>query len=266
MVEIQKQNIPENLYSLEQQKEIDKFEKLMDRKKAYEKYPNLKWWYLGDNFFSISKNWDWEIDIFYKDWAPYFNVVQVRKDMEKAWVYEAIFTKAWFKEKLENRVHKMIDKQTWKEIDPLSKEYFEAWQEVMFYEVYRFINYSSVEELKKSKYDTLWMLWIWQDSKCVRIKDLIILLKNMWWGSNSTIKLYLEDYTPEIIKWWITDERFRKVNDIATREEYKEYLDAWYIDEKLYEECMEIFDIRDRKIEEQKNIIETTSKNITKIK
>lgn len=180
MVEIQKQ-IENKEYNQEQLKEIKDFEKLLERKKAYEKYPNLKWWYLDNNFFSISKNWDWEIDIFYKDWSPYFNTIEVRKDMEKAWVYEVIFEKAWFEEKLEDWVHKMIEINTWKELEPLSKEYFDAWQEIMFYETYRFINNSSYKELRKSLYDSLSFLRIWvEDLKSLRFKNAFNFYEILW--------------------------------------------------------------------------------------
>jgi len=259
----QKENIDSKEKQTIDKQKIEDFEYTLEYKKAYNKYPNLKWSYLWEWFFSISTKWDWEIDIFYKDIHPYFNVIEVRKGMQKDWVYESIFKLAWYEEKVENKIHKMLDLKTWKELDPYSKEYFKAWQEIMFYEVYRFINHSSIEELKRSLYETLDFLHKWiQDVKSLRIKDNEKITIKLWLSLEQMIRLDIPKFKPETIKWWILDERFEKVQDIPTREEYEEYLNKWYISKDLYDESMILFDLRDEKKKQKEEILKNTQQEI----
>ncbi|MDP2104135.1 MAG: hypothetical protein Q8K26_04410 [Candidatus Gracilibacteria bacterium] len=208
----------------------------LKKKGVFEKYPNLKCQYLGNNYFAIDLENDGNIEGFFDYMAhPYIRVDETRKDMIRKKRYDTVLKLAGYEEKQENGIYNLYKNGT--KIDQMTRAYFDAWNDILFFEVYIHINTINKKDYEASLYDNAGLKSMGNEEvKCLRFKHIKELYKRIEF-SDYSFELYLRRIKPEIVLSWITEPRFDRLGDPVTQAELDEYLKQGYISKELHEMC-----------------------------
>ncbi|EKE27563.1 MAG: hypothetical protein ACD_3C00192G0008 [uncultured bacterium (gcode 4)] len=239
------------------------------------KYPNLKALYIKEDVFAIY-NEKWVYSYCNEKADAIFNIKQLR---ERQFFNEAMIGSWYFerKEWNEYRLYKLmwfdannkpvLDKNP---VFPLSKEYFEALNNIGFNRVIisKMVlkkNPKSIftdAELKDLELDMDIMIKTW----AITIDDLEILLKQEKINevySAKTIKKVAEGNLLQ----QCSDERLDEAKQWITEEKLKRYLEKWYVtDPKIAESCLVAIRAKEAKMKIERKIIDGAWKEIKGIK
>lgn len=197
---------------------------------------------IQDWVFSVVSNKTWNVNYFVNEkWKIIFWVFTIKEEFFISnW---KAFEEAWYIEKQENWKYNMYQiSENWIKwpIDINSPEYYKAWTDIIFYNdlLLKFI------ELKNSIKNTKEELHIFIEWWSFKFEDLE-LFRAKWMIDDETFAYWLweirkvlvsqcDDQRLITLTWFKGESLWIKESDLKT------YLEKWYIDKKLAEECYKV--------------------------
>jgi len=220
----------------QQEKEVLKLVQERWLKKSFESWvlteKNCKISKINNEIFSVS--WDnWNVMYFVdNEWNIDFWIVNiVKRPFIKNW---KAFEYAWFVEKKENGIYNMYKVEWNKEIWPIdinSIEYYNAWQDIIFYaDIFNKLA-TLKTKLKSDKLD----IRLFVESWSFKFEDLELFL-NKWLITQEIFDYWVEEIRKKVVSQ-CSDQRLIKLWIWITENDLKRYLDKWYIDQDIALKC-----------------------------
>jgi hypothetical protein len=220
----------------QQEKEVLKLVQMRGLKKSFEHNRFTKWVTIKkikENVFSVISNKTWNINYFVNsDWNIDFWVFNIKeRPFIKNW---KAFEYAWFVEKKENGIYNMYKIEWNKEVWPIdinSIEYYNAWQDIIFYADI----FNKLVSLKHKDPETKKWIYILIDWWSFKFEDLELFL-DKWLITQEVFDYWVEEIRKKVV-FQCADQRLIKLWIWITESDLKKYLKKWYIDSDLALEC-----------------------------
>jgi len=220
----------------QQEKEVLTLVQVKWLKKSFE-----SWTYLPNevvvkkinNWIFILSSIEWNAQYYIdNNWEIIFWIENItERPFVKNW---KAFEYAWFVEKKENGIYNMYKVEWNKEIWPIdinSVEYYNAWQDILFYaDVFNKLATLKIK-LKSDKLDIRLFIESWS----FKFEDLDLFL-NKWLITQEIFDYWVEEIRKKVISQ-CSDQRLIKLWIWITENDLKKYLDKWYINQDIALKC-----------------------------